>query len=88
MIKLQFDSNQECLSNLGQPVTIPLGNGIQSPSINRLSANYIEISPTETKPLLTGTHEWVKVSLAYQEGQIKLLVSRQDITKTFRSFVG
>lgn len=130
VIKLKFDPNQERLGNLGQPVTIPTGNAAQSPSINRMSANYIELAPTATTPLETGeiiyvgaettaggsqainfqnaifagnddtfitiplseiasgTYEWVRVSLAYQEGNIDVLVNGQDITGTLGSFVG
>jgi hypothetical protein len=130
IIKLKFDRNQERLGNLGQPVTIPPGNAAQSPSINRMSANYIELAPTATTPLETGeiiyvgaettaggsqainfqnaifagnddtfvtiplseiasgTYEWVRVSLAYQEGNIDVLVNGQDITGTLGSFVG
>lgn len=130
IIKLKFDPNQERLGNLGQPVTIPSGNAAQSPSINRMSANYIELAPTAITPLetgeiifvgdettaggaqainfqnavfagnnetfitiplsdiTTGTYEWVRVSLAYQEGNIDVLVNGQDISGTLGSFVG
>jgi len=36
----------------------------------------------------SGSYEWVRVSLAYQEGTIDLLVSGLDITGTLGSFVG
>ncbi|WP_456440021.1 hypothetical protein [Psychroserpens sp.] len=130
VIKLKFDPNQTRLNNLGQPATIPLGNAAQSPTINRMSANYIELAPTATTPLETGeiiyvgaettsdgaqainfqnavfagddetfitiplsevtsgNYEWVRVSLAYQEGDINLLANGQDITGTLASFVG
>lgn len=130
IIKLKFDPNQERLGNLGQPVAIPFGNAAQSPSINRMSANYIELAPIATTPLETGeiiyvgdetteggaqainfqnaifagnddtfvtiplseiasgTYEWVRVSLAYQEGNIDVLVNGQYITGTLGSFVG
>ncbi len=130
VIKLKFDPNQERLGNLGQPVGIAPGNAAQSPSINRMSANYIEFAPTANTPLETGeiiyvgnetstggaqaidfqnaifagdndtfitvplsevtagTYEWVRVSLAYQEGNIDVLVNGQDITGTLGSFVG
>ena len=130
VIKLKFDSNQVRLNNLGQPATIPTGNAAQSPSINRMSANYIELAPTAATPLetgeiifvgdettagggnainfqnaifagnnetfitiplsgiTTGIYEWVRVSLAYQEGNIDVLVNGQDITGTLGSFVG
>ena len=35
-----------------------------------------------------GTYEWVRVSLAYQEGTINVLSNGQDITGTLGSFVG
>ena len=35
-----------------------------------------------------GTFEWVRVSLAYQEGTISILSNGQDITGTLGSFVG
>lgn len=130
VVKLKFDPTQERLGNLGQSVTIPPGNAAQSPSINRMSANYIELAPTALTPLETGeiiyvgdetatggaqainfqnaifagnddtfitiplneiasgTYEWVRVSLAYQEGNIDVLVNGQDITGTLGSFVG
>ena len=130
IIKLKFDPDQERLGNLGQPVGIPPGNAAQSPSINRMSANYIEFAPTANTPLESGeliyignettaggtraidfqnavfagndetfltvplrnitpgTFEWVRVSLAYQEGTISILSNGQDITGTLGSFVG
>lgn len=130
IIKLKFDPTQERLGNLGQPVSVPTGNAAQSPSVNRMSANYIEFAPTATTALGTGeiifegsettaggaqaidfqnasfagnneqfliiplsdisagSYEWVRVSLAYQEGSINLLVNGQDITGTLASFVG
>lgn len=36
----------------------------------------------------TGMYEWVRVSLAYQEGEIDLLVDDNNITGTLSSFVG
>ncbi|WP_040252628.1 hypothetical protein [Psychroserpens mesophilus] len=130
VIKLKFDPNQIRLDNFGQPATIPSGNAAQSPSINRMSANYIELAPTALTPLETGeiiyvgsettaggaqaidfqnaifagnsqnfitiplseitagNYEWIRVSLAYQEGDIDILVNGQDITGTLGSFVG
>ena len=130
VIKLNFDPNQARLGNLGQPVSVATGNAAQSPSINRMSANYIELAPTALTPLETGeiiyvgaqttaggaqainfqnatfagddetfitiplsdiasgNYEWVRVSLAYQEGDINVLVNGQDITGTLASFVG
>ncbi|MBR9845347.1 MAG: hypothetical protein GYB35_04160 [Algicola sp.] len=130
VIKLKFDPNQVRLDNFGQPATIPAGNAAQSPSINRMSANYIELAPTATTPLETGeiiyvgsettaggaqainfqnaifagntdtflsiplsevasgNYEWIRVSLAYQEGDIDIVVNGQDISGTLGSFVG
>ena len=45
IIKLKFDPTQERLGNLGQPVAVAPGNAAQSPSVNRMSANYIEFAP-------------------------------------------
>lgn len=130
IIKFKFDPNQQRLGNLGQPVSVAPGNASQSPSINRMSANYIEFAPSATTALGTGeiifegdetttggalaidfqnalfagnnqtfltiplsqinsgSYEWVRVSLAYQEGQIDVLVNGLDITGTLGSFVG
>jgi hypothetical protein len=130
IIKLKFDPTQERLGNLGQPVSVAPGNAAQSPSINKMSANYIEFAPSATTLLgegeiifegdettagggqainfqnavfagdsetfLTiplsdiseGNYEWVRVSLAYQEGAINLVVNGQEINGTLASFVG
>lgn len=130
VIKFNFDPNQERLDNLGQLSTIPSGNAAQSPTINRMSANYIELASGAFTPLgngeivfsgdetnaggntainfqnavfagddetfLTlplsdvsaGTYEWVRVSLAYQEGDIDFLLNGVDYTGTLASFVG
>ena len=130
IIKLKFDPNQERLGNLGQPVSVPTGNAAQTPTINRMSANYIEFAPFAATALGTGeiifegdetadggaqainfqnavfagnddtfltlplsdvsvgNYEWVRVSLAYQEGGIDLRVNGLDISGTLGSFVG
>lgn len=131
VIKLKFDPTQERLGNLGQPVIVPPGNAAQSPSVNRMSANYIEFAPSPftllgegeivfegeetsagganaidfqnavfagnnetflTVPLSqvsAGNYEWVRVSLAYQEGDIDFLGNDgNDYTGTLASFVG
>lgn len=54
IIKFKFDPAQERLNNLGEPSTIPVGNAAQSPVINRMSANYIEFSSSETTLLGEG----------------------------------
>lgn len=130
IIKLKFDATQERLGNTGQPVSVAMGNAAQSPSINRMSPNYIEFAPSATtalgdgeilfegeeitvggdlaidfqnsffagnnevfgtiplRAITPGNYEWVRVSLAYQEGNIDVLVNGQDITGTLASFVG
>lgn len=131
IIKLKFDPTQERLGNLGQPVSVSPGNAAQSPSVNRMSANYIEFAHNAftllgegeivfegeettiggaeaidfqnaefagnnetflTIPLSeisAGTYEWVRVSLAYQEGNIDFLADDgNDYTGTLASFVG
>jgi len=131
IIKLNFDATQQRLDNLGQPATIPNGNAAQTPSIQRMSANYIEFAPTATTLLgegeiiyngietnaggalaidfqqsvfagddevflsiplsqvAAGSYEWVRVSLAYQEGDIQVLTANNgQITGRLASFVG
>ncbi|WP_439153013.1 hypothetical protein [Winogradskyella sp.] len=131
IIKLNFDPNQQRLDNLGQPATIPNGNAAQTPTIQRMSANYIEFAPIATTLLgqgeivyegaetdeggdmaidfqqsifvgddevflsiplsevASGAYEWVRVSLAYQEGDIQLLADNiGEVTGRLASFVG
>jgi len=131
IIKLNFDPNQQRLDNLGQPATIPAGNAAQTPLIQKMSANYIELAPnmhtqigdgeiiysgSETNaggaqaidfqqailagqgdtflsiPLSqvsTGTYDWVRVSLSYQEGNINILTNTVgQVTGILASFVG
>ncbi|QLE01218.1 hypothetical protein HX109_06435 [Galbibacter sp. BG1] len=54
IVKLQFDKNQERLDNFGNPATIADGNAAQTPTINAMSAHYIELAPTATTLLTTG----------------------------------
>lgn len=131
IIKLKFDPNQTRLNNLGQPSTIPSGNAAQSPTIERMSVNYIEFAPNAntllgngdiifrgeettsggnrainfqnatfagndetfiTVPLnqvANGEYSWVRVSLAYQEGNIDFKApDGNDYSGTLASFVG
>nr|WP_321221456.1 hypothetical protein [uncultured Psychroserpens sp.] len=130
IIKLKFDPTQERLGNLGEPVSVGFGNAAQSPFIRKMSANYIEFTPSATTALgngeiifngdettiggdlainfenavfagdnetfitlplndvAAGSYNWVRVSLAYQEGDIDILVDNQNITGTLASFVG
>ncbi|WP_115462824.1 hypothetical protein [Winogradskyella aurantiaca] len=55
IIRLNFDPDQERLNNLGQPARILDGNAAQSPSIQRMSAHYVEFAPTAFTPLGDGT---------------------------------
>ncbi len=131
IIKLKFDPNQERLDNFGQPTSIPEDNAAQSPSIRRMSVNYIELAP-QTYTLLgegekvfeglqtdqggemaidfqnaifagneeqflsiplseiqAGNYNWIRVSLAYQEGDIVVLAQDgNEYTGTLASFVG
>lgn len=130
IVKLRFDPNQIRLDNLGQPAIIPTGNAAQSPSISRMSANYIEFAPDPytllgngeiifegpqtnagggmaidfqnatfggdgdvfyelpLSEISSGTYQWVRVSLAYQEGDIDFLLEGNEYTGTLASFVG
>lgn len=131
IIKLNFDPNQQRLDNLGQPAAIPVGNAAQTPTIRRMSANYIELAPSATTLLgdgeiiyegsetnaggemaidfqqsifggngdvflsiplsevTAGTYNWVRVSLAYQEGDIQILTDNVgEISGRLASFVG
>lgn len=131
IIKLEFNSTQERLGNLGEPVAVSAGNAAQSPSMKSMSANYIEFAPNALTALGTGEivfsgdetttggekainfqkarfagnnetfltiplnqvnagdYEWVRVSLAYQEGDIDFLGENgNDYTGTLASFVG
>ncbi|MFL0353386.1 hypothetical protein [Xanthomarina sp. GH4-25] len=130
IIKLKFDPNQERLNNIGQPASVPVGNAAQSPTISKMSANYIEfaqdaltglgdgeiifegVKTTAGGPeaidfqnavfagnnevflsvplsqVAPGDYNWVRVSLAYQEGDIDLLINGVDYTGTLASFVG
>lgn len=130
VIKLKFDPDQERLDNLGQPATVPAGNAAQTPSISRMSANYIEFAPSPytvlgngeiifegpqtnvggnlaidfqnatfggngdvfyempLSEISIGTYHWVRVSLAYQEGDIGFLLEGNEHSGTLAGFVG
>jgi hypothetical protein len=131
IIKFKFDPNQERLNNLGQPSALTDGNAAQSPTIGKMSANYIEFTPEAFTPLgdgevvfsgdettagganainfqtavfagdnetflsiplrevTNGNYEWVRVSLAYQEGDINFKAADgNDYSGTLSSFVG
>lgn len=46
IFKFAFNPNQERLNSLGIPSTVPTGRAAQSPSFNKISAHYIELTPT------------------------------------------
>jgi hypothetical protein len=48
ILKFRFDSTQARLDNFGQPASIPVGRGAQSPVFNRMSAHYVELAPNAT----------------------------------------
>ena len=54
VLKFRFDSTQARLNNIGQPSPIASGNGAQNPKFNKMSAHYIELTPTAVTPLGTG----------------------------------
>lgn len=130
VFKFAFDSTQARLNNLGLPTTIASGRAAQSPKFNKMSAHYIELSPsmftplsggtviykaTETnigganaidfsksifagqgesffsipiKDVKPGTYEWLRVSLAYQNYDIKIKYSGNIYDGTVASFIG
>jgi hypothetical protein len=138
VIKFKFDSTQVRLNNIGQPAGIPLGRGAQSPIINKMSAHYVELSPTATtalgsgkviyrapettigganaidwvqsksagngevflsiplKDITPGQYEWMRISLAYQNGDLKYRVDSTingvnlngNYTGTLGGFIG
>ena len=113
IFQFKFDSTQTRLNNIGQPQGVAAGNAGQSPVFNKMSAHYIEMTPTaftalgagavlyhapettvggataidfekssfagnnETfysipiKSITPGEYEWLRVSLAYQNYDIK-----------------
>ncbi|MHA7841961.1 MAG: hypothetical protein ACX93I_01490 [Winogradskyella sp.] len=77
IIKLNFDPNQERLDNLGQPAMVPVGNAAQSPTIERMSANYIEFAPTATT--LLGEGEVVYVGAETNAGGAMAIDFQQAI---------
>lgn len=54
ILKFRFDSTQVRLNNLGQPASVPVGHGAQSPVMNRMSAHYVEFAPSATTLLGAG----------------------------------
>ncbi len=54
IFKFKFDATQDRLGSNGQLISVPAGNGAQSPIFNKMSANYIELSPVATTALGAG----------------------------------
>lgn len=129
VFKFKFDSTQIRLNNFGQPATLPNGHAAQSPIFQKISAHYVELSPSmltqlgngevvyfgpETtlggasavdfnqallvgqdevflripiKNIQPGTYEWLRVSLTYQNYDIKYRASGFDLIGRIASFV-
>jgi hypothetical protein len=143
IFKFKFDSTQVRLNNIGGISTIPAGNAAQNPIMNKMSAHYIELTPTaftglgngaviyrapETtvggalaidftksvlvgnneiffsmpiKNIAVGTYEYLRISLAYQNLDVKFhidttinippagpTVISQDFPATIAGFIG
>lgn len=138
VFKFRFDSTQARLNNIGQPSAISAGNAAQSPKFNKMSAHYIELTPTAITPLGSGAvlyrapevttggsnaidfekaqlagnnetffsiplknvpageYEWLRVSLAYQNFDVKFYIDttisgitvRQEFPGTAAGFIG
>lgn len=54
IFKFRFDSTQARLNNLGQSAVLPAGHSAQHPLMNKMSAHYIELSPSMTTPVGAG----------------------------------
>lgn len=54
VFKFKFDSTQARLNNIGQPQPVPPGNAGQSPRFNKMSAHYLELSPSAFTALGAG----------------------------------
>jgi hypothetical protein len=138
VFKFKFDSTQVRLNNIGQPQGVAAGHAGQSPVFNKMSAHYIEMTPSaftalgggavlyhapETtvggataidfekssfagnnqtfysipiKNITPGDYEWLRVSLAYQNYDIKYYLDtvisgitiKQEFPGTTASFIG
>jgi hypothetical protein len=126
----KFDSTQVRLDELGQPESVPANHGAQCPVFQKMSAHYIELTPTmytalgggqvlyhaiETNaggptaidfdsavvvgenqtfysmPLSqigTGTYNFIRVSLAYQNYDVRVRANSLDFTGRIASFIG
>lgn len=130
IVKFKFDKNQVRLDNLGKPSSIGQGNAAQTPTINEMSAHYLELAPNantllgqgtivykgeettkggdnaidfskeifvkdgETflkiplKDIKNGNYEWLRISVAYQNGKVKMLYNGTENDATLTSFLG
>ena len=138
VLKFKFDPTQARLNNTGQPEPMPAGHAGQSPDFNKMSAHYVELTPTaftalgggavlykapettaggnnaidfdkskfagnnETffsiplKDITPGTYEWLRISLAYQNYNIKYYIDtvvagipvQEEFPATVASFIG
>lgn len=46
VLKFKFDPTQARLNNIGQPQPMPAGHAGQSPTFNKMSAHYVELTPS------------------------------------------
>ena len=138
VLKFKFDPAQVRLNNIGQPQPMPTGHAGQSPTFNKMSAHYVELTPTaltalgsgavlyrapettiggsnaidfdkskfagnnETffsiplKDIAPGDYEWLRISLAYQNYDVKYYIDtvisgitiQQEFPGTVASFIG
>jgi hypothetical protein len=54
IFKFKFDSTQVRLNNIGGVSTIATGNAAQNPNMNKMSAHYVELTPTALTALGAG----------------------------------
>lgn len=54
IFKFKFDPTQVRLNNIGAISTIPAGNAAQNPTMNKMSAHYLELTPTAFTALGSG----------------------------------
>jgi hypothetical protein len=55
IVKFKFDTTQIRLNNLGQPSSVTAGNAAQSPNFNTIASHYVELAPSATTQLGSGT---------------------------------
>jgi hypothetical protein len=55
IFKFKFDPTQVRLNNVGTVSTIPAGNAAQNPTMNKMSAHYLELTPSAFTALGSGT---------------------------------